>query len=141
MNQTQLLLLPAFVHVALILYVLIRTGSGRVAAVRKGMVKRSEIDTNKMAYPEEVRNFANNYQHQFELPVLFYALLPLVLVTGLADTLTVWFSWFFVASRGVHTYVQTGRNVIALRFKVFLTGMIILASMWAWFGLRHFVIG
>jgi hypothetical protein len=141
MTQTQLLLLPAFVHVALILYVLCRTGSGRVAAVREGLVKRTEIDTNKTAYPEAVRNFANNYQHQFELPVLFYAVLPLVLVTGLSDGVLVLLSWAFVASRVVHSYVQTGRNVIALRFKVFLAGMICLAAMWTWFGLRLFVIG
>ena len=129
MTQTQLLLLPAFVHVALILYVLYRAGSGRVAAVRKGLVKRSEIDTNKMAYPEAVRNFANNYQHQFELPVLFYAVLPLVLVTGLTDIILVLLSWVFVASRVVHSYVQTGRHVFVLCFKEFFAVMICLAAI------------
>jgi hypothetical protein len=140
-TQTQLLLLPAFVHVALVIYVLFRSGSGRVAAVRAGLVKRSEIDTNKNAYPETVRNFANNYQNQFELPVLYYAVLAFAMITGLVDTVLVILSGFFVASRLLHSFVQTGKNVIATRFKVFTVGLVLLILMWAWFGLRLFVIG
>jgi hypothetical protein len=140
-TSVQLLLLPAFVHVLLVFYVLFRSGMGRVSAVKSGLVKRSEIDTNKNAYPEAVRNFSNNYQNQFELPVLYYALLPLVLVTGLVDTVSIALSWIFVAARLAHSFVQTGRNVISTRFKVFLFGMICIALMWAWFALRLFVIG
>ena len=141
MTQTQLVLLPAFVHVALVFYVLFRSGQGRVAAVRQGLVKRAEIDTNKNAYPEATRNFANNYQSQFELPVLFYAVVALGLLTGLVDPAFIALSWLFVASRLAHSFVHTGRNVIATRFKVFTAGLAILILMWVWFGLRLFVIG
>ena len=141
MTQTQLLLLPAFVQFALTVYVLTRTGQGRVRAVRSGQVKRSEIDTNKSAYPESVQNFANNYQNQFELPVLFYVALSFVLIMGLVDVVLIIFSWAFVGSRLLHSLVQTGKNNIALRFKVFVAGLIFLVGMWGWFGLRLFVIG
>jgi hypothetical protein len=127
--------------VLLVFYVLFRSGMGRVSAIKSGLVKRSEIDTNKNAYPEAVRNFSNNYQNQFELPVLYYALLPLVLVTGLVDTASIALSWIFVVARLAHSFVQTGRNVISTIFKVFLFGMICIALMWAWFALRLFVIG
>ena len=141
MTQTQFLLLPAFVHVALVFYVLIRSGSGRVKAVKAGIVKRSEIDTNKNAYPEPIRNFSSNYQNQFELPVLFYAVLAFALIAGLVDTTLIALSWAFVASRLAHSFVQTGKNVIATRFKVFAVGLLFLFLLWAWFGLRLFVIG
>ncbi len=141
MTQTQFLLLPAFVHVALVFYVLIRSGSGRVKAVKAGIVKRSEIDTNKNAYPEPIRNFSSNYQNQFELPVLFYAVLAFALIAGLVDTTLIALSWAFVASRLAHSFVQTGKNVIATRFKVFAVGLLFLILLWAWFGLRLFVIG
>ena len=141
MTPTQLLLLPAFVQFALTVYVLTRTGQGRVRAVRTGRVKRSEIDTNKSAYPESVQNFANNYQNQFELPVLFYVVLSFAMITGLADSVLIALAWVFVALRLLHSFVQTGKNDIALRFKVFLAGLIGLTGMWAWFGLRLFVIG
>ena len=141
MTQTQLLLLPAFVQFALTVYVLTRTGQGRVRAVRSGQVKRSEIDSNKSAYPASVQNFANNYQNQFELPVLFYVVLAFVMITGLVDVVLIVMAWAFVGSRLLHSFVQTGKNNIAFRFKVFVVGLGFLVGMWAWFGLRLFVIG
>ena len=140
MTQTQLLLLPAFVQFALTVYVLTRMGQGRVRAVRSGQVKRSEIDT-KTAYSETVQKLANNYQSQFELPALFYAVLVFALATELIDYLLIGLAWAFVGARLVHSFVHTGSNRIATRFKVFVAGLVFLVGMWAWFGLRLFVIG
>ena len=141
MTPTQLLLVPGFVHVVLVIYLLSRAGYGRVRAVRTGRLKLHEIDNNKPGHPEAVRNFANNYQNQFELPVLFYAVLAFALIAGLVDTTLIALSWAFVASRLAHSFVQTGKNVIATRFKVFAVGLLFLILLWAWFGLRLFVIG
>lgn len=140
MTQTQLLLLPAFVQFALTVYVLTRMGQGRVRAVRSGKVKRSEIDT-KTAYSQTVQKFANNYQSQFELPALFYVVLVLALATELNDYLLIGLAWAFVGARLVHSFVHTGSNRIATRFKIFVVGLVFLVAMWAWFGLRLFVIG
>ena len=140
MTQTQLLLLPAFVQFALTVYVLTRMGQGRVRAVRSGQVKRSEIDT-KTAYSETVQKFANNYQSQFELPVLFYAVLAFALATESVDFVLIGLAWAFVGTRFAHSFVHTGSNRIATRFKVFVAGLVVLVGMWAWFGLRLFVIG
>jgi hypothetical protein len=129
------------VQFALTVYVLTCMGLGRVRAVRSGQVKRSEIDTNKSAYPEAVQNFANNYQSQFELPVLFYLVLLFALVTGFIDGLLIGLAWGFVGSRLMHSFVHTGTNRIVTRFKVFVAGLVFLVGMWAWFGLRLFVIG
>ena len=114
---------------------------GQHAAVRAGIVKSSEIDTNRNAYPEPIRNFSNNYQNQFELPLLYYAVLAFVMITGLVDTVLVTLSWAFVASRLAHSFVHTGVNVIATRFKIFTLGLVFLILLWVWFGLRLFVIG
>ena len=141
MTPTQHLLLPVFVQFALTVYVLTRMGQGRVRAVRSGKVKRSQIDSNKSAYPDAVQNFANNYQSQFELPVLFYAVLAFALVTGLVDFALIGLAWAFVGARLVHSFVHTGSNRIVTRFKVFVAGLVFLVGMWAWFGLRLFVIG
>ena len=140
MSLTQHLLLPAFVQVALTVYVLGRMGQGRVRAVRSGQVKRSDIDT-KSAYSETVQKFANNYVSQFELPVLFYVVLAFALATELIDFALIGLAWAFVGARLVHSFVHTGSNRIATRFKVFVAGLVFLVGMWAWFGLRLFVIG
>lgn len=140
MTPTQHLLMPAFVQVALTIYVLTRMGQGRVRAVRSGQVKRSDIDT-KSAYSETVQKFANNYVSQFELPVLFYVVLVFALATGLIDFVMVGLAWAFVVSRLAHSFVHTGSNRIATRFKIFVAGLVFLVGIWAWFGLRLFVIG
>ncbi len=140
MSLTQHLLLPAFVQFALTIYVLTRMGQGRVRAVRSGQVKLRDVD-NKSAYSETVQKFANNYVSQFELPVLFYVVMVFALATELIDFVLIGLAWAFVGSRLVHSFVHTGRNRIATRFKVFVAGLVFLVGMWAWFGLRLFVIG
>jgi hypothetical protein len=139
-TPTQHLLLPAFVQFALTVYVLGRMGQGRVRAVRAGQVKRRDIDT-KSAYSETVQKFANNYVSQFELPVLFYVVLVFALSTELIDFVLIGLAWAFVGARLVHSFVHTGANIIATRFKFFVAGLVFLIGMWAWFGLRLFVIG
>ncbi|HQY73221.1 MAG TPA: MAPEG family protein [Aestuariivirga sp.] len=140
MTLTQHLLLPAFVQFALTVYVLVRMGQGRVRAVRSRRVKYSDVDS-KTAYSETVQRFANNYVSQFELPVLFYVVLAFALATGLVDFILIGLAWAFVGARLVHSFEHTGRNRIATRFKVFVAGLVFLVGMWAWFGLRLFVIG
>ena len=140
MSLTQHLLLPAFVQFALTVYVLTRLGQGRVRAVRSRQVKRSEIDT-KSAYSESVQKFANNYVSQFELPVLFYVVVAFALATGLVDFVLIGLAWAFVGARLAHSFVHTGSNRIATRFRIFVAGLVFLVGMWAWFGLRLFVIG
>ena len=140
MTPTQHLLLPAFVQFALTIYVLTRMGQDRVRAVRSRQVKYSDID-NKTAYSETVQRFMSNYQSQFELPVLFYAVVAFALIAERVDFVLIGLAWAFVGSRLVHSFVHTGSNIIATRFKVFVAGLIFLVGMWAWFGLKLFVIG
>lgn len=141
MTTAQLLLLPAFVHVLLIFVILIRTGPGRVKAVRSGQVKLADVRSDSSKWPEPLRQLANNYANQFELPVLFYGVLGFLLITGLADAVVIVLAWAFVASRILHSVVHTGSNDMARRFQAFLAGAAILIGMWAWFGLRLYVVG
>lgn len=141
MTLAQHLLLPAFVHVALVLSLLVRTGSARVGAVRSGQVKIKDIRSDNTKWPEPLQLISNNYANQFELPVLFYALLGFLLIAGLSDTVQIVLAWAFVASRLVHSVIHTGSNDIRQRFRAFLAGVAILTAMWAWFGLRFYVLG
>ena len=141
MNQTQLLLLPVFVHVLMILVIAGRMGRARAGAVRDGEVKLSDIALDGSKWPDEALKLANNYNNQFQLPVLWYAALALLLVTGLADVVSVALSWAFVASRLAHAWIHTGSNAVYQRFQAFAAGFACLAFIWAWFGLRLFVIG
>lgn len=141
MTILQWLLLPAFVHVALVFYVGGRMGRARFQAARAGRVKVKDVAVDGTKWPEDVKKIANNYQNQFEVPVLFYAALALIVATGLADWVAVVLSWVFVASRIGHTLVHIGPNIVIRRFQLFLFGFVTVVILWLWFGLRLYVIG
>ena len=141
MTIIQWLLLPAFVHVLLVFSVGARMGRARFEAARLGRVKVKDIAVDGSKWPDDVRKIANNYQNQFEVPVLFYAALALIVATGLADWVAIGLAWIFIASRVVHTLVHIGPNTIIWRFRLFLLGFITVVVLWLWFGLRLYVIG
>ena len=58
--------------------------------------------TDVPIYPTlPARQAEYNYQNQFELPVLFYVLMILLLITRKADYVMVMLAWIFVALRNV----------------------------------------
>ena len=135
------LLAPVFVHVVLVFALVIVTGRGRVAAVMAGEVKLKDIALDSSRWPERLRKPANNYQNQFELPVLFYALVALVIATSLSDRAFVILAWGFVLSRLVHSTIHLGSNYPPHRLYAFAAGLAVLAAMWLWFALRLYVTG
>jgi len=141
MTIVQWLLLPAFIHVGWIYIVAARMGSAKSRAVREGGVKLGDVAVDNARWPDEVRKVNNNYNNQFELPVLFYAILPLLLMLVKVDWLQVSLAWVFVASRILHSLIHTGSNIVMQRGLAFVVGFIAIGLMWTWFGLRLFVIG
>ena len=141
MIATKLFLLPAFIHVAMIFVLVVKLGRGRVEAARRGKVQLRDIALDSSKWPGEIRKIGNAYGNQFELPVLYYAALALLLATGLVDWVAVGLSWAFVAARIVHVAIDPGANVVIRRFQAFVAGVLVLALLWLWFALRLFVTG
>lgn len=130
------ILLPALAHVALVFGLLFFMGARRLAAVRGREVRRSEISRGERAWPPAAQQASNAFSNQFELPVLFHALVILAILTRKADTLFVAMSWIFVVSRYVHAGVYVSSNRIPLRFGAYAIGAVTLLGMWAIFAVR-----
>ena len=139
MTNDKLILLPALIHVALIFFLVFATGRGRVLAIRRGEVRLSEIALDGSRWPDHLRKRGNNYQNQFELPVLFYVLIALLLATRLVDAVQIIFAWLFLLSRLVHSYIHIGRNILVDRFYAFLASVLTLMTLWVWFAVRLFL--
>lgn len=131
-------LLPVFVQVGLTFALLLWLGRSRVATLKAGEVKMGDIALGERNWPKRLLQIQNAYQNQFELPVLFYALVVLALMTRKADLIFVVLAWMFVASRLVHAYIHTTSNKVIRRFQAFVAGFLILAVMWIIFGIRVF---
>jgi hypothetical protein len=141
MNMTQALLAPLFLHVALIVVVGVVTLLARIAAVKSGKARLKEIATSNAGWPPEVRKLSNNFDNQFQTPMLWYGACALIVATGMADGVSAGLSWLFLAMRIIHSAVHTGSNVIMRRLIAFLVGLSTLVVMWGWFGIRLFVTG
>ena len=132
----QAVLLPLFVEVVLTFVLLFWTGGARFAAVRRGDVHPRDVALREPSWPKQETQIANAYQNQLELPVLFYVLTILAVVTRHADLLFVVLAWVFVLSRLVHAYIHLTSNRLGRRFLAFSVGSIVLAVMWLIFMLR-----
>ena len=94
-----------------------------LTALRQRAVKRGEVDFSAFAHgqePPHLDRITRNLANQFELPVIFYAVVVLLVVTKNVTTLDVIAAWVFVAGRVIHTLVQTLTDNVPLRGQVFL---------------------
>jgi hypothetical protein len=135
------LLLPLFLHIALISFVGVRSVRARIASVRGGTTQLASISVSSGAWPDEVRKLGNNFDNQFQVPMLWYGVCALLLVTQKADWIGVVLSWIFLIARVWHSAIHIGTNYVPLRMRVFLGSFVAVFLMWAWFALRLYVIG
>jgi len=129
-------LLPLFVEVALTFVLIFWTARARTAALRSGQAKMKEIALGQPNWPQRTIQIGNSYNSQFQLPVLFYVLTVLAIITRHADLLFVIMAWLFVVARLVHAYVHTSTNYVPNRFYAFAAGAIVLLLMWIVFAVR-----
>ena len=88
--------------------------------------------------PSEVRRVADNYNHLFEAPTVFYAIALAIVVAGRADMLFSALAWAYVGLRVAHSIVQATVNVVMLRFMLFALSWLVLAAMIARLALALF---
>ena len=90
----------------------------RTLAVRSGRVGYAAFAHGEE--PPEIDRITRNLSNQFELPVIFYAVVVLLIATGRVTAIDVAAAWVFVAGRVIHTLVQTLTDNVPLRGQVFL---------------------
>ena len=132
----QSILLPLFVEVVLTFVLGFWSASVRLAAVRRGDVRPRDVALREPSWPKRETQIANAYHNQLELPVLFYVLTVLAIITRHADFLFVVLAWLFVLLRLAHAYIHVTSNHMGQRFAAFAAGAVVLAVMWGIFILR-----
>jgi hypothetical protein len=131
MNPT-VILYPVLVEVLLTFVLLVAMGPARSRSLRDSGKTLDDLDVRlgHAAYSEEATKVARSYANQFELPVLFYAVVAFALITRGVDVFMVALAWVFAVSRVVHAWIHTGPNIIKWRASVFIIGAVALAAMW-----------
>ena len=129
-------LLPLFVQVILTFVLYCWMAYYRVGAIRSGVVHPRDVALRQPNWPPRVLQIANAAHNQLELPLLFYVLTILSIMTRHADILFVVLSWIFVLTRLGHAYIHVTSNRITRRGGIFGLGLLVLLIMWIIFIVR-----
>ena len=132
MIANQPLLLPAIALAAWTFVMWAWMYATRIPAIRRA---RMRLDSNaargeQMAtLPPSVRWKADNYNHLFEQPTIFY---PIVIILALlpgSSGLDLALAWTYVGARIVHSVFQATVNKIEVRFAIFVGSSLVLCAM------------
>lgn len=138
-NQfNSLLLYPLFIQVLLTFSVGLLAFKARISAVKSGQVPPSYFKHNQGKAPEVMLRWGDHYQNQFELPVLFYALIGLLLATEINHWSYLAGAWLFVISRIVHSFIHIKTNHVLHRMRAFSVGFYTLFGLWIGFIIHTF---
>jgi len=132
----QFVLLPLFVQVLLTFVLYGWMAYLRVTVINKGVVHPRDIALREPNWPPHVMQISNAAHNQLEIPILFYVLTILSIITHHADFLFVLLAWIFVLVRIAHAYVHVTNNRISIRGPVFGLGLLVLMVMWIIFIIR-----
>jgi len=132
-------LLPVFVQVGLIFFLMFWMGGARVGAVKRREARIGDIALGQPNWPPAVMQVSNAYHNQFQLPVLFFVLVAFALITRKADIIFVVMAWMFVVARMAHVAIHVTTNRVHQRFYAFLVSAVVLLLMWIIFAVRILV--
>src|SRR6478752_3908130 len=132
--SVRFVLLPVFVLVGLTFALLLGMATTRTRALKGGETRFKDIALGEQ--PARATQIGNCFSNQFELPVLFYALIALALPLRHADLFIVLMSWVFVVTRFIHAGIFVSSNNLGRRSTIWLAGVLVLLAMWIYFALK-----
>ena len=132
------ILMPAIALVAVTFVVWLGMYFTRLRYMRIHRIDPNDLGTRERAAKllEAVSGPSDNLKNLFELPVLFYLLIVLLLDTGHANANFVSAAWAFVALRTLHSAIHCTYNDVTHRFTVYVMSSLVLWGMWIAFAFQ-----
>tara|TARA_B100000035_G_scaffold66198_1_gene54022 strand:+ start:204 stop:611 length:408 start_codon:yes stop_codon:yes gene_type:complete len=122
------LLTPVLVLIIWTFIIFLIMAFGRVSFMNNPQDAADSKDY-KNQLPAWVNRTADNYNHLFEQPVAFYAVILSIALINNFDSLMVQLAWAYVLIRIIHSFVQLTINIVLIRFFLFASGWLIIAFM------------
>jgi hypothetical protein len=104
----------------------------RLPAIRRAGMKLdpSRPRGEQMAeLPAEVRWKADNYNHLFEQPTVFYPVVIIAALVPASGSIELGLAWTYVAFRVAHSVLQATVNKIEVRFALFFLSSLVLLGL------------
>tara|TARA_B100000401_G_scaffold61342_1_gene36070 strand:- start:623 stop:1054 length:432 start_codon:yes stop_codon:yes gene_type:complete len=80
-------------------------------------------------FPSKVERVADNYNHLFEQPTVFYATVFVIWALNITDNFYLYCAWLYFLIRLIHSIFQATLNLVWVRFGLFMFSWLILALM------------
>ena len=132
----KLLLLAMAAQVVLAVVLVLLMGRERVPRIMSGEIKVVDIAVDRTAYPLKARLLSNNFDNQFQLPVLFFVGALVALHLGTISWVEAALAWAFVLLRYAHAVIHVTTNRLYRRFAAYTAGLAVLALFWLWLVIR-----
>ena len=126
MNNQFELLTPVFVLILWTFIIFLIMAYGRVRFLRNPQ-DAAHTKNVKSVGPDWLERTVDNYNHLFEQPVAFYAVILSIAIINNFDPMLIQFAWAFVFTRIMHSMVQVTFNLVVIRFILFVIGWFIIA--------------
>jgi hypothetical protein len=129
------ILWPTFALVALIVTIWFVLFLQRMRHIRLNPPTAANLASGDAAlrYFAPVEMPANNLRNLFEIPVLYFALVPLLMITHQAHPVQIALAWLFVASRVAHSVAHVVLKRVPLRAMIYIVSSGLLFAMWIGF--------
>jgi hypothetical protein len=130
---------PMFVLAGWTALVLLLIPITRFTAAARGLVAQEDFKLAESArVPGWVVQPNRNYMNLLELPVLFYVISLLLVVTGQATPVMHTLAWTYAGLRIAHSLIHLTVNQVIVRMLVFAASNFVLLALWIIAGLRLF---
>ncbi|MBT4911575.1 MAPEG family protein [Hyphomicrobiales bacterium] len=133
--MNDLILQPAIIMCLLSFVMMVWMYATRLPAAKK--LEEDGVDVQKFShpasiggiFPSKVERVADNYNHLFEQPTIFYAISFIIWGLNHTDVLHLYCAWTYVVIRIIHSILQATINLVWFRFSLFMLSWIALAIM------------
>ena len=124
--------------VMLTLFLYVKNYFDNLKAIKNKGVKFDYFKTYHGEVPEHVAVSRQTLKNQFELPILFYFLISLIVLFDSVSKIDLILAWMFVISRYLHCYIRLTSNHVPYRANFFILGLFVLILSWINFLLNIF---
>ena len=122
--------------VALTLFVTLQLLFFAVKSIIKGEVHIKQYRIYDGEFPAKFISVRQHYKNMFEMPILFYLLCTLLIISDSVAPLDIQLAWGFVIFRILHSISRIPNKNVNIRFGLFAGSFIMLVAEWVNYGLK-----
>tara|TARA_B100000941_G_scaffold221364_1_gene163695 strand:+ start:1668 stop:2081 length:414 start_codon:yes stop_codon:yes gene_type:complete len=120
--EKKLLIYPTLINILLVFLLYAKNLFDNRKAIKSKSLKMNYFKIYSGRVPDYVAVSRQTLKNQFELPIIFYFLISIILYFEQVFFIDLFLAWLFVFSRYIHAYVRLSSNRIKHRSITFQIG-------------------